>query len=57
MNDKDEPREVILFEDSDGYDERGVKIIRISYSCPTCEKGYLVPFIDRCPKCKQALKW
>ena len=57
MNDKDEPREVILFEDSDGYDEHGVKIIRILYSCPTCEKGYLVPFIDRCPNCNQALKW
>lgn len=57
MNDKDESREAILFEDSDGYDEHGVKIIRISYSCPICEKGYLVPFINRCPNCNQALKW
>jgi hypothetical protein len=57
MDDKEKPKLVDMIEDSDGYDEHGVKIIRISYSCPTCEKGYLVPFIDRCPNCNQALKW
>ena len=57
MENKDEIKEVIVYEDNDGYDPNGRMITRISYTCPTCYKNYLPPFIDRCPECKQLLKW
>lgn len=57
MKDKDEIKRVIMYEDNDGCDPSGRTITLISYSCPTCHKNYLPPFIDRCPECKQLLRW
>lgn len=54
---KDEPRKVIMFEETDGDDDNGRPIERIFYGCPTCGKHYLLPYADRCPGCNQVLKW
>lgn len=52
-----EPMEVVMYEDTDGTDNKGKPIERISYSCPRCGKGYLLPYAYECPECKQRLKW
>lgn len=57
MENKDEIKSVIEYEDTDGDDPNGRPINRVSYSCPTCGKNYLPPFTDRCPECKQLLRW
>ena len=57
MDDKNTEKKVIEYEDNDGSDPNGRIITRLSYSCPTCGKNYLPPFIDRCPECKQLLRW
>lgn len=53
----DRPKEVLMFEDMDGEDDFGRPVERISYGCPNCGKGYLVPYELRCPRCEQMLKW
>jgi predicted RNA-binding Zn-ribbon protein involved in translation (DUF1610 family) len=57
MDGKNEMKIVIEYEDTDGCDPDGKPIERVSYSCPTCHKNYLPPFIDRCPECRQLLRW
>lgn len=56
MSKKDEPREVIMYEDDDGNDENGARIERISYGCPSCGK-VVIPLADRCGECEQKLRW
>ena len=55
MSEIDQPKEVIMYEDNDGYVD-GRKIIRISYGCPHCGET-VIAYEMRCPKCEQHLKW
>ena len=54
---KDEPKKVLMFEETDGEDRDGRPIDRICYSCPRCLKNNLIPYEAFCPKCGQALEW
>lgn len=55
MSEIDQPKEVVMYEDNDGYMD-GRKIIRITYGCPNCGET-VIAYERRCPKCEQHLKW
>ena len=54
MNNIDEPREVLEYDDSEDFD--GKVLERVTYGCPEC-LATVIPWQKRCHECEQALKW
>lgn len=55
MSEIDQAKEVVMYEDSDGYID-GKRITRIFYGCPNCGET-VIGYEFRCPRCEQKLKW